>query len=151
MIATHRSRIGRNLAATAVLLALGLLLLAPPARSANVVNVTIHIPAVVYDNPCVGEQVALHGDLHILLSITTDQAGGYHYVSTWNASYSGTGLTTGAALHGVGAQAGVVDRQAAPGLAHHHLGDQAHRQGRAQNAFISTTMTPRSTPTAFPR
>ena len=52
MIATHRSRIGRNLAATAVLLVLGLLLLAPPARSANVVNVTI--PAVVYDNRSLG-------------------------------------------------------------------------------------------------
>jgi hypothetical protein len=51
VVATHSSRIGRNLAATAVLLALGLLLLAPPARSANVVNVTINIPAVVYDNP----------------------------------------------------------------------------------------------------
>jgi hypothetical protein len=41
----------------------------------------------------------------------------------------------------VRAQAGVLDRQAAPRLAHHHLDGQADQQGRAQNAFITTTPT----------
>jgi type 1 fimbria pilin len=141
MNATYRSRIGRNLAATVVLLALGLLLLAPPAWSANVVNVTIHIPAVVYDNPCVGEQVVLHGDFHILLSITTDQAGGYHYLSKWNASYSGTGLTTGAAYK---ASERKQESWTARQLPASHTTTSVIKlisKGGAENAFASTTLT----------
>ena len=141
MNATYRSRIGRNLAATVALLALGLLLLAPPARSANVVNVTINIPAAVYDNPCVGEQVALHGDLHILLSSTTDQAGGYHYVSKWNGSYSGTGLTTGADYK---ASERKQESWTASQLPASHTTTSTVKlisKGGAQNAFITTTLT----------
>ena len=52
MQVTHRRTIGRSLAATLLLLVLGLLLFASPAQSANVVNTTIRIPATVYDNPC---------------------------------------------------------------------------------------------------
>jgi type 1 fimbria pilin len=48
---TGTRTIARMPAATLLLLALSLLLLAAPARAANVVNVTIHIPATVYDNP----------------------------------------------------------------------------------------------------
>jgi len=96
MKATHRRTIGRSLAMTPVL-ALVVLLFAPSARSANIVNVAINIPAAVYDNPCVGEPVALSGDLRLLLNITADQGGGYHYVSKWTAQYAGTGLISGVA------------------------------------------------------
>jgi type 1 fimbria pilin len=79
-----------------MLLALALLLLASPARAAQIANLTINIPATVYDNPCVGEQVSLSGDLHLILNLTIDSSGGYHFVSKWNASYTGTGLISGA-------------------------------------------------------
>jgi hypothetical protein len=47
---------------------------------------------VVYDNSCVEQPIALHGSLHLVLTIGSDQAGGFHIGGHLNASYAGTGL-----------------------------------------------------------
>lgn len=141
MQVTHRRTIGRSLAATLLLLALGLLLFASPAQSANVVNTTIQIPATVYDNPCLGESVALHGDLHILLNVTTTKAGTFQYTSTWNASYSGTGLVSGATYK---ASESKQESWSTRQLPASHTTTSVVRlisKGGAQNAFLYTTMT----------
>jgi hypothetical protein len=49
---------------------------------------------VVYDNPCLGEPVALYGELHLVLTVTSDH-GGFRVGSHLNGSYAGTGLVTG--------------------------------------------------------
>jgi hypothetical protein len=141
MPTTARRTIGWSLAAVATLLALGVLLLAPPARSADVVNVTINIPAAVYDNPCLGEAVALHGDLHLLISVDTDSAGGYHYLSTWNASYAGTGLDSGVAYR---ASERKQESWTARELPASHTTTsviQLVSKGGAPNAVLTTTVT----------
>jgi type 1 fimbria pilin len=140
MKVTGRRTIAWTPAATTLLLALALLL-AAPARAANVVDVTIQVPLTVYDNPCVGEPVALHGDIHILLNTTTDQSGGYHYVSKWNASYSGTGLPSGTSyIASESKQESWTARQ----LPASHTTTSVVKlisKGGAPNAFLSTVMT----------
>jgi hypothetical protein len=86
-----RRTIARSPAATLLAAPAGI----ASAEANNPVNVTIHIPVTVYDNPCTSEPVALHGDLHLVLSARTDKVGHFHYLSEWNASYSGTGLISG--------------------------------------------------------
>jgi hypothetical protein len=136
---TSRPTIARAPLVTTLLLAL--LLVAAPAQAANVVNTTIHIPLAVYDNPCLGEPIALSGDLHLILNITTDSAGGYHYVSKWNASYSGTGVISGAAYT---ASESKQESWSAPQLPASHTTTSVVKlvtKGGAQNAFLITTFT----------
>jgi type 1 fimbria pilin len=139
-VTATRTRARTPLAMT-LLLALALLLLAAPAQAANVVNVTIQIPATVYDNPCLGEPVALHGDLHLILNITTDSSGGYHFVSKWNASYSGTGLLSGATYT---ASESKQESWSASQLPASHTTTSVIKlisKGGAQNAYLYTTTT----------
>jgi hypothetical protein len=141
MTATRRRTIGRNLAAAMLLPALALVLLVAPARAANVVNVTFNIPAAVYDNPCVGEQVALSGQLHLILNVTTDSSGGYHFVSKWNASYTGSGLLSGASYT---ASESKQESWTASQLPASHTTTSVVKltsKGGAPNAYLYTTMT----------
>lgn len=85
--------------------ALGLLLAVPlavlslgvwPAAAANVVNTTIHVPASVQTNPCFPKDVVnLSGDIHIVITTTTDSNGGYRVVNELNSELSGVSITTG--------------------------------------------------------
>ena len=137
---TRRPTIARKGAAT-LLLALGLLLLASPARAAQIVNVTVNVPAVVYDNPCVGEPVSLSGDLHLILNVTIDSSGGYHFVSKWNASYTGTGLISGATYK---ASESKQESWSASQLPASHTTTSVVKlisKGGAQNAYLYTTTT----------
>ena len=100
----HQRRRGRGRIGAALVAVFALPLLAvaadlhrpTPARAANVVNVTIRIPAQVEPNPCTpGDLVALSGQLHILLSITEDPQGGYHVSETAREKLAGASLVTG--------------------------------------------------------
>jgi hypothetical protein len=104
MRAKRERRRGRGQITAAILVALALPLLAvatdlhrpTPAWAANVVNVTIRIPAQVEPNPCTpGDVVALSGQLHIVLSITEDGQGGYHVSETVREKLAGVSLATG--------------------------------------------------------
>jgi len=67
-----------------------------PAAAANVVNVTIHVPASVQTNPCFPTDVVnLSGDIHIVITTTADSSGGYHVVNQLNSQLSGASITTG--------------------------------------------------------
>lgn len=49
------------------------------AEAANVVNVTISVPAAPVADPCAaGALVNLHGLVHTVISYTADNQGGYH-------------------------------------------------------------------------
>jgi type 1 fimbria pilin len=138
---TSTRTIARKPAATTLLALALLLLLAAPARAAQIANVTINIPATVYDNPCVGEQVALSGTLHLILNVTTDSSGGYHFVSKWNASYTGTGLTSGATYT---ASESKQESWSASQLPASHTTTSVIKlvtKGGAQNAYLYTTTT----------
>jgi len=104
MNAERRYRRGRGQIAAAIVAALALPLFAvatdlrrpTPAWAANVVNVTIRLPAQVEPNPCTpGDLVALSGQLHIVLSITEDPQGGYHVSETARENLAGASLATG--------------------------------------------------------
>ena len=127
--------------ATALLLTLAVLPLAAPAWAANVVNVTIKLPAVVYDNPCVAEPVSLHGTIHILLSVSSDRSGGYHVVNTWNASYSGTGLVSGATYTASESKQESWTTSRLPATHTTTTVTKLISKGGAQNAFLHTTLT----------
>jgi hypothetical protein len=84
---------------------LGLLLAVPlavlaigvqPAAARNVVNVTIHVPASVQTNPCFPTDIInLSGDIHLVITTTTDGKGGYHVTNKLNSQLSGVSITTG--------------------------------------------------------
>jgi hypothetical protein len=67
-----------------------------PATAANVVNTTIHVPAQVEINPCYPlDVVNLSGDIHVVITTTTDGKGGYHVTNKLNSQLSGVSITTG--------------------------------------------------------
>jgi hypothetical protein len=66
------------------------------AAAANVVNVTIHVPAQEEINPCFPTDVVnLNGDIHIVITTTADSAGGYRVNNHLNSQLSGASITTG--------------------------------------------------------
>lgn len=134
-----------RMSATTLLLALALLMLGATAGvaigAANLVNVTVRIPLTVYDNPCVSEPIALHGDIHILVSSKTDQGGRFHYLSNWNASYSGTGLISGVTYT---ASERKQESWSASQLPASYTATSVIKlisKGGTQNAYLYTTMT----------
>jgi hypothetical protein len=67
-----------------------------PARAANVVNVTFHVPAQVQTNPCFpADVINLSGDIHVTITTTADRRGGYHVTNHLNSQLSGVSITTG--------------------------------------------------------
>ena len=111
------------------------------AGAGDLVNVTFNIPATVYDNPCAGEQVGLHGDMHILIATRTDQGGNVHYLSTYHASYSGTGLISGTPYI---ASERKQESWTASRLPASHTSTSVVKlisKGAAPNAFLYTTVT----------
>ena len=68
------------------------------ASAANVVNETFSFPLAASVNTCTipAEPVALNGDLHIVVTTTSDSSGGYHLTIGSNTqSVTGTGLISG--------------------------------------------------------
>jgi len=67
-----------------------------PAAAANVVNVTIHVPASVQTNPCFPTDVVnLSGDIHIVITTTAARNGSYRVTNHLNSQLSGVSITTG--------------------------------------------------------
>lgn len=92
----RRRLISVGLAAT---LALFALTLPTPTRAANVVNVSFPVDIFVFI-PCAnggaGEVVHLSGNLHEVINMTFDNAGGVHVKDHFQPQgISGVGLTTG--------------------------------------------------------
>jgi hypothetical protein len=70
------------------------------AMGANVVNETFEFPLAIALNTCTmpPEPVALNGNLHIVVTTTSDSGGGYHTTVNSNTqSVTGTGLLSGQA------------------------------------------------------
>jgi hypothetical protein len=67
-----------------------------PAAAANVVNVTIHVPAKVETNPCfLTDVINLSGDIHIVITTTNAGQGSYRVFTATNSQLSGVSITTG--------------------------------------------------------
>jgi hypothetical protein len=111
------------------------------AQGTHTTNVTIKIPAVVYDNPCVGEPVALHGSLHLVLTVTSDQAGGFHIGNHLNASYAGMGLESGVTYRASDNEQDVWNFRELPDSHTTTLMTRLISQGGVDNAFLFTTVT----------
>jgi hypothetical protein len=108
---------------------------------AHTTNVIIEIPAVVHDNPCVGEPVALHGSLHLVLTIASDQAGGFHVGNHLNASYAGTGLVSDVPYRASEDKQDVWNTRELPASHTTTMMTRLISQGGVDNAFIFTTVT----------
>jgi hypothetical protein len=104
-------------------------------------NVTIEIPAVVYDNPCVGEPVALHGSLHLVLTVGSDKAGGFHIGNHLNASYAGTGLESGVPYRASDNKQDVWNTRQLPDSHTITMMTRLISQGGVDNASLFTTIT----------
>jgi len=89
-------RLGR-LAALLVAVPLAALTLGVvPAQASNVVNYTVHVPASTPINPCFPADVLnLSGDIHIVITTTADNGGGYRTNNHLNSQLSGKSITTG--------------------------------------------------------
>ena len=109
---------------------------------AEVTNTTMQIPAVVYDNPCLGEPVALHGELHTVLTLTR-QPTGFHVGSHLNGRYTGTGLVTGVPYRASETQQDAWNVRDLPDSHTTTMVTRLISQGRADNAFLYTTVTTR--------
>jgi hypothetical protein len=95
----HRRRRQLISVGLAVTLALFALALPTPTRAENVMNVSVPTNIFVFI-PCAnggaGEVVSLSGNLHVLLNITNDNAGGFHFKDhAQPQGISGVGLITG--------------------------------------------------------
>jgi hypothetical protein len=93
------STLRRVLARLALLLTLPLVLLgltSSPASAAPVVNVTFQVPATVAGNTCtaVPDVVALHGIVHIVITETANNSGGYQMTNTVDSHLVGSSLLT---------------------------------------------------------
>lgn len=84
---------GRPLAVSGAVLVL-LLAWAPMARAETLRNTTIDVPAEVHANPCAPEPVLLHGQRHMVVTATSDGAGGYHATVSHNTNLEGRGLVS---------------------------------------------------------
>jgi hypothetical protein len=71
-----------------------LLGLAPAAARAETVVAVIHVPAMVVENSCNGDQVNLSGDLRIKVTTKATKDGGTTVRSTTVGHLSGQGLVT---------------------------------------------------------
>jgi hypothetical protein len=111
------------------------------AQVAHTTNVTIDVPAVVYDNACIGEPVALHGSLHLVVGIASDQAGGSHIGSHLNGSYTGTGLVSGVRYRASDNQQDVWNTRELPGSHTITMRTRLISQGGVDNAFLFTIVT----------
>jgi len=96
LLASRVSSARRHLLLAALgALALGLHF-APASRAATVVNYTLHVPASVQTNPCFpGDVVNLGGDIHIVITSTSDRSGGYRVNNHLNSELKGLSITTG--------------------------------------------------------
>lgn len=68
------------------------------ASAGDVVNETFQFPLLIDMNTCSTppEPVALSGDMHIVVTSTSDSSGGYHMTTSSNTqSVTGTGLISG--------------------------------------------------------
>ena len=110
-------------------------------QAAHTTNVTIKVPAVVYDNSCVEEPIALHGSLHLVLTIGSDQAGGFHIGSHLNASYAGTGLESGVPYRASDTKEEVWNTRELPDSHTTTMVTRLISQGGVDNAFLFTTIT----------
>ena len=111
----------------------------PTATRAEVTNTRIQVPAVVYDNPCLGEPVALHGELHLVLTVMSDH-GGFHVGSHLNGSYAGTGLVTGVPYRASESQQDVWNVRDLPDSHTTTMVTRLISRGAAENAFLYTTV-----------
>jgi hypothetical protein len=109
---------GRRLLITMMALAMSLAILAlrpAPAHAATVVSV-INLPAVVIDNQCSGEPVALSGDL-LTVVMTRPTANGGTTVRSVSVTQGlqGTGLVSGVSYRAVELSGTVVNQLPPPG------------------------------------
>jgi hypothetical protein len=80
----------------AVLVACVGLSLPAAASAAKVTNYTFHTPAAVMVNPCApGDVVNLNGNIHVVITTTSDGNGGYHVDNHLNSHLRGRSITTG--------------------------------------------------------
>jgi hypothetical protein len=81
--------------AAATLAAVALIAAPAQAGGGQTVHYRVHVPAMVLDNLCNGEPVALSGDLDITTSTRPARNGGYTVTSTTNSrNLRGPGLVT---------------------------------------------------------
>src|SRR5205823_2600328 len=67
-----------------------------PVSAATVVNYTFLVPVNIQMNPCAaGDVVDLHGSIHVVITSTSDNAGGLHMVDHLNSQFTGASLVTG--------------------------------------------------------
>jgi hypothetical protein len=60
-----------------------------------VVNATFHVPASVQTNPCFrGDILNLSGEIHVVITATANQGGGYSVDDHLNSLMSGASITT---------------------------------------------------------
>ncbi len=73
-----------------------------PVRAEVVTNTSVPFSTTVY-NSCTGEPVHLTGELHVLVHITEDGNGGFHFYSHFQPmGVSGQGLASGRNYQAVG-------------------------------------------------
>jgi hypothetical protein len=95
----NRSSLICRLAATLVILGA---MSFGPAHADVLTNLDVPVASVVSD-PCSGEQVALTGRLHLLVSLTSDSGGGVHtQIHSNPQGVEGTALTSGTTYVGNG-------------------------------------------------
>jgi hypothetical protein len=93
--ARRARRLGRAPLGAVVLALVGVALGPAAARASTVVNATFHVPGTVPINPCFpGDILNLSGDIHVVITATANQAGGYSVDDHLNSLMSGVSITT---------------------------------------------------------
>jgi hypothetical protein len=86
----------------AVSLAAVLWLVPVTSSAAVVTNMTVPLNQTVF-NPCTSDLIAFTGNIHIVVAMTPDASGGFHFHADVNVSgVTGVGVPSGITYHGVG-------------------------------------------------
>ncbi len=140
--------------ATSILSFATLLLLAAPARPAELINMDVPVDDIVYD-PCTDELVELSGTAHVSGSLTVN-GNTYHLNAHVNYHITGIGLTSGASYssNSIGKEAENVElNNMNVGEATVILRTSINGQGSLENVdaqvLLHVTVTPDGTMTAF--
>lgn len=87
----------------AALLVLALVLVPTTASAAVVKNVRVPLDVTFFGSPCTDDTMHFTGTIHLLVGVTSDGSGGFHFHADNNVSaVTAVGTPSGTVYHGVG-------------------------------------------------
>jgi len=87
----------------ALFLAAALWLVPATSSAAVVQNAQLPLNVTFVNTPCTGDTITFTGNIHLVIAMTPDASGGFHFHADNNVSgVTGVGVPSGTTYHGIG-------------------------------------------------